>query len=256
MNAAEQTIHWHKFNRFQQRYEQIFAPKFNKALKEQIKQYTDHGTLIAVHSTPVYKVLHELYTTVSPIYAASSTVQIRNTKSRAPIGFNERIVQLMHKLFGIDLLNKAEQITQTTKEVIERVLKKGASEGLSFSQMVSELQSTDLTASRARLIARTETLSASNAAANIAARDTGLDMNKVWISAKDKRVRIDHQQVDGSIIGMDDKFYVGATLMKFPGDPAGGASEVCNCRCTVGFIPKRDANDRLIRLHPAISLRA
>lgn len=248
MNAAQQKEYWHKFSRFQQRYELIYTPRFNTVLKEQIQQYISHGTLMAIHSAPIYKQLLSLYTTVSPIYAASATVQIRSMKARAPIGFNERIVELMKRYYGIDLLNTANGITQTTKDVIQRVLTEASVQGWSFSEIVKRLQSPDLTAARARLIARTETVSAANAASNIAARDTGLVMDKIWIAAKDNRVRPDHALVDGTTIPMDQKFIVGGMPMSFPGDVNGGAKEVCNCRCTHAFIPKRDVNGRLIRV--------
>ena len=29
--------------------------------------------------------------------------------------------------------------------------------------------------------------------------------------------------------------------MMFPGDPSGGAAEVINCRCSVAYFPKEDA---------------
>lgn len=234
-----------KFNRFVKRYEAIYAPRFNAALREQIQQYIDNGTLAAVTSTPIYEVLVDLYQTASVVWAHQSALQLRAsvTKSRQPLGFSQRIIDLMKKYFGIDLLNIAEGITETTKRVIGEVLATAAQLGESFNKIVERLRATELTRSRARLIARTEIVSSANAAATINAKETaaktGLLLNKRWIATKDSRTRHDHAEVDGQVIGIDDYFIVGGYKMGQPGDRTHGApaAEICNCRCAIGFVP-------------------
>lgn len=248
MTNEEQHTYWLKFHRFQQRYEGIYAPKFNAAIKEQIKQFTDTGTLMAVTIEPIYKILHEVYFTIPPIWAATSTVQIRRLKARMPMGFSQRIIDLMKQYYGIDLLNMADDITDTTKSLIQDVLSLSAEQGFGFDEVVRILTDNGFHPTRGRLIARTETVAAANAASNIAAKETGLLMDKIWISARDNRTRPHHRTVNQAIVGMDETFTVGSHQMNFPGDKAGGAEECCNCRCTHAFIPRRDSNGRLIRI--------
>ena len=157
-----------KFNRFIKRYEAKYAIQFNKALQLQHQQYIESGTLMAVDAMPIYDVLESLYQTASVVWAHQAQLQIRSLKSRQPMGFSERIVSLMKKYFGIDLLNIAQQITDTTKRVISEVLANNI--GASFNDIVRKLESPELTRVRARLIARTETVSAANAAAVIGAK--------------------------------------------------------------------------------------
>ena len=131
----------------------------------------------------------------------------------------------------------SDNITQTTIETIQSVLNEAAAEGWGYDVIVGMLQSPELTRYRARLIARTETTGAANAAGNIAAIKTGLVYDKIWIAAKDNRTRRTHKLhtgVDGTIVGMNEKFIVGGMPMDFPGDKNGGAAQVCNCRCTCG----------------------
>lgn len=246
MTNDEQNIHWLKFSRFQIRYENIYTPQVQKALQAQIKQFTDNGTLMAVDPTPLYKVLHSIYTDVPHIWAHRATTNLR--KERLTMGFSERIIELMKQYFGIDLLNLADDLTQTTKDVIQRVLSEAAVKGWAFDEIVRRLHLPELTAKRARVIARTEVVAAANSASNIAALDTGLKMDKIWISARDNRVRLHHAEVNQHIVAMNDTFTVGFTQMKFPGDKAGGPNEVINCRCAVAFIPKRDERGRLIKV--------
>lgn len=245
MTNEEQTQHWLKFHRYQQRYEGLYTPQFNKAIQTQNKQFTDTGTLMAVDSTSMLKPLHDLYFESAYIWAHRATADLR--KERLTMGFSARIVELMKQYYGIDLLNLADDLTRTTKDEIGRVLAQAATEGFGFDEVVKRLTDPSLTRARARLIARTETVASANAASNVAARESKLLVDKIWIAARDNRTRQHHREVNQSVVGLNDKFVVGGFLMDFPGDKAGGAAEVCNCRCTHAFIPRRDERGRLIR---------
>jgi len=50
-----------------------------------------------------------------------------------------------------------------------------------------------------------------------------------WVSSRDSLVRDSHAELDGQRIPFGGKFSNG---MRYPLDPAGGAAQVCNCRCT------------------------
>lgn len=105
-------------------------------------------------------------------------------------------------------------------------------------------------------IARTETTAAANYGAIQGAEDSGIEMEKEWISAEDGRVRrlpkdeFDHRTMHGQRVAMYQEFIVpgkeGAEFLNFPGDPNGRASDIVNCRCTVGLVPKRDNQGNLI----------
>ena len=86
---------------------------------------------------------------------------------------------------------------------------------------------------RAMRITRTEGNRISNESAydaSMSAKDKGADVVKSWDAALDKRTRDSHRQVDGEIRELDEKFSNG---LKYPGDSAGGAAEVVNCRCAL-----------------------
>src|SRR6187551_2289868 len=125
MTTAEKQDYIRKWHRFQQRYERIYTTKFKAALKTQvnkfIEDYLKSGTqaaLIRMDSTPIYHVLVDLYTTVGPLWAQHTGLhRVRpksmttktaafdyDYKARMPMGFNERIVQLMRDYYGVDLL--------------------------------------------------------------------------------------------------------------------------------------------------------
>lgn len=93
---------------------------------------------------------------------------------------------------------------------------------------------------RAETIARTETLRNVHAGVTaaydqaIARGDIDADqLEKEWIHAGGGRFsRPEHVALDGTTVGWRDTFDVGGVDMQHPGDPAGGADNTANCRCT------------------------
>jgi uncharacterized protein with gpF-like domain len=160
------------------------------------------------------------------------------------------IKMLLEKGLDADM----KEITDTTKETMRKILTKGMQEGWSINDMMKELEKLGINAYRAELIARTETTRAANQGALLGAVSTGLQTVKEWISVNDNRTRtlakdqFDHLNMDKVQVPVDDLFKVqgrkGDKDMEFPGDPAGGPGNTCNCRCTVGFEVVRDENDR------------
>lgn len=237
MTPSEQKDFWLKFHRFQMRYELMYTPRINKVLREQVQMYVQSGNITDVHSGRMYEVLLDLWTTTGAAWAYNTRSMLRTQKANGQMGFSERIVNFIRQYFEVDLLNDAENITRTTIRLIQEVLSDAALEGWSFDEIVRKLVAPDFTAKRARLIARTETVGAANAGSLLNANSTGLQLNKIWIAAKDNRTRQHHREVDQVTIPKDQKFKVGDSLMEYPGDKAGSAEEVCNCRCAIAFIP-------------------
>lgn len=176
--------------------------------------------------------------------AFSSNKENKEQKARMPMGFSEDMRRLIEQYFSLDILNESEGITDTTKELIRKVFTDAYAKGEGIDDIISQLKNTELSRIRARLIARTETVTSANQGALFVAKSTGLDLNKQWLSASDNRVRFHHRSVNGQTVGVDDYFNVGGYDMKVPGDHGGKdgrlpvpASEICNCRCTTVFIP-------------------
>lgn len=268
MNRQELSTYRHRWNKFQQRYEEIYTTKIKAALKKQVAELISavngsgnisvwRAHLNNVRTEPMYQVIKSLYEQVGPLWASYTGVhRVKEVKARLPMGFSERIVQLMRSYYGIDIFLDATEITNNTKKYIADVLSEAAQAGWSFDEIVKQLGlKHELSAMRARRIARTETVTAANGAALINAKESGLLMDKIWISVRDKRTRHSHRDEDNTRVSIDQPFKVGKTgaLMMMPGvrkQPDGAAvplDEFINCRCTAGFIAKRDERGRLLR---------
>lgn len=231
------------YNRIIKRNEKLYIPRVQAELRRQVQVYIDTQDLGAINSQGMVKVVTNLSYTAGVAWARYSNAYIKNRKKAAgQMGFNERIVQLMRAYYGADFLNVCENITNTTKDQIARVLEQAAQEGWGIEKITQTLKSPDLTAFRAKLISRTETIAAANSAAVLNVKDLGYDFKKEWIAALDSRTRKDHRELDGKRVGLYEAFKVdmvgkGVQQLLQPGDKSLGADagQLCNCRCCVAF---------------------
>lgn len=86
-----------------------------------------------------------------------------------------------------------------------------------------------LTEPRARTVARTEVVSASNAGSLALVEIAGFTGTKTWLATPDTRTRPTHVAADGQAVGLDSPFEVGGDALSFPGDPTGQPEEIINC---------------------------
>ena len=229
------------------RFENQFVQPFNLAIQEQYNHFIESGTTYSVHPEPIYKVLVKLWSELPMQWAKQVVKRAKVEKDGGQMGFSEIINRLMQAYFETQLLQDAENITQTTIDYIQRILKESSVNGKGHNWVVQQLKDSQISATRARLISRTETTGASNYAALMAANADNLYYDKTWIASKDNRTRDSHRPpLDGTTIHNEDHFNVGGYQMMYPGDKAGGPDQVCNCRCCLGFTARRDENDRLL----------
>ena len=264
MDRLQQDELWQTFHRFQKSREKIYGPKINNALKSQANQfleginnnYTYTQALDLVTSKTMYEALKPLYLDAGIVYGAKHLAYLKRQKARLPIGFNALMIELLNQYFNIDLLNTVEEITGYSKELLRNIFLRAIPLGLSISEITQQIEEVGFTYNRSRLIARTETVVAANTGAMLAAQTTGLKLNKVWIAARDNRTRriprnrYDHLHMDGVIVPKEQPFTVTGEIMMQPGDGKNGAKagNICNCRCTIGFIPIRNKDGRLLKL--------
>lgn len=261
MNDAQKEQLRITWSRFQKRQEVLWSPRINQAIQQQIKEFIEqHGISSSalggwINFAPMYEVLKDLYTDVGVKWGAKTLAYLKReprTEKRMPIGFSEEMIREILAYFSIDLLSDVVEISETTRKNIIDALTKATELGYGIEDTIKLITDPTITRMRARLIARTETVTAANKAADISARKTGLVLQKTWIAAKDNRTRHDHRNVDGTTLDVDTPFNVGGYEMMQPGDRGTKgnptpAKEICNCRCTVGYRGKRDANGRLLR---------
>lgn len=117
----------------------------------------------------------------------------------------------------------------------------GVALGESVDQLAARVQSEfDVADRRARTIARTEVVGASNGTAHDVAAAVivaGGRLSKTWIATDDERTRDTHAEADGQTVAYDEPFTVGDAMLMYPGDPDGPPEEIINCRCSQAYEP-------------------
>lgn len=158
-------------------------------------------------------------------------------------GFADTMTRLALAYIGQEVIRqRITSVAETTRAQIVAAVARGYADGLGQQGVGAYVRSvvSDMATWRANLIARTETHGAANFGATAAAKETGLPLQKEWISAEDARTRPDHDAANGQIVGRDTPFRVGGESLMYPGDPRGSAANTCNCRCAVGWIVQDD----------------
>ena len=142
-------------------------------------------------------------------------------------------VQLESKI-SRGLYTRLGEDVATLKKRIAAEVTRGIATGAGWKQTAQQLAGqTRIGYNRAIRIARTEGHRIQNTATMNAAYDAkerGADLVKQWDATLDGKTRDSHVAVDGQIRELDEEFSNG---LDYPGDPAGSAAEVINCRCAM-----------------------
>lgn len=223
--------------------ERIFNRKIRKALELTIEPAID------IIATDFYNAEQRIGNVLKPnhIEAALRWLYVEWGYSNM-IWFSQNL-PFQKKDFWQDVLSKkfaeigAEKVTEilgTTLKLIKPQIKEAinlASTGASIDSIRTQIiknvkgQGGAMSRGRAQLIARTEVIGASNMSTYEAASQSGVKLMKKW-STGGRNIRETHKAAARvGYIPMDQDFTVGNYHMAHPGDPRGGASEVCNCKC-------------------------
>lgn len=132
------------------------------------------------------------------------------------------------------LNNKSRSISYTTSKALAELVQNALEQGWGPDRIAQEITATfeGFKASRARTIAITNATAGFEAGQYASFRRAGIRASR-WLSERDGLVRLTHDAADGQEKPIDVPFLVGRSLMLHPGDPAGPAEEVINCRCTL-----------------------
>ncbi len=267
MTAKERQVYSQAYVQQMNRLEKKFIRRVYNALVGQVQQFIDdlqaNGLQAAqsrlyvsiVGNEEIGPVIQDMHKEAGLYFGKKTYYEIRRSARRkiekAGFGLSEEWLAALIAFFRDENFELVKDISETTREQIFRVLSKAAEEGLSNDDIVKQLQSPELPAARARLIARTELSKGAFAGRKIAEMDSEWEVEKEWVAANDHRTRHSHRAVDGDVVDVDGKFAVstpkgGTDYMEGPGDPTASAANLCNCRCSSATRAKRDENGRLI----------
>ena len=236
-------------DRLSARFERVLRLEIAKTMREVADAYEKRGELaiplaVQEHSAGIQRTLEADYRLVASHFGKRLLDEAKSYSGPDVIkaSLSERLGFAVGAFISRVIASKVTQINRTTESQIRSIIRGGLDEGLGVDKIGKRIRETaaPMSALRAHIIARTETHTAANFGAQTAAELTGLDMRREWVSAADERTRdtseADHVDANGQIVGMKEPFIVSGERLMFPGDPAGSAANIINCRCSVVFI--------------------
>jgi hypothetical protein len=239
----------------QRRYERRYEKQIFTALKKQMQPYLDAikqadgniNRFDLITTAPLADTLESLYVVAGTAYAEVMYNAIqpptKATKEALRAGWRDFMRSFAIKNLPQTLI----KINETSQKIIRNIVTGGLNEGLGTNEIARNIQDSVkvIFSNRAKLIARTEMVIASNVAAMESSKSSDFMYEKKWIPATDTRTRPDHAEMRPKPwIPFDQNFIVGGNQMRQPGDGSqgAGADQICNCRCKVVFRIMRDAD--------------
>lgn len=135
---------------------------------------------------------------------------------------------------------QVNEINWTTKRMVAQVVKKGIADGLDNKEIATKIRKAGNITSpwRARRIARTETHSVAEKATITVMIASRIILEKEWLTAMDEKVRrglFNHVRAQGETVGLREYYVNTGEALMHPGDSAGSAGNIANCRCFENF---------------------
>lgn len=250
--------------------------KFSRALKKQIEpilaslENTQQAVLINALSTelistiPIQQAFNEFITVLSD-RTAKKTYQLFMRfvpeSSSISVGFGSSIFRDgMREYLNTIGTQHIKDITDTTRKLVAKAFTDGIDAGDTTKQLAKRIESYTLgtngsglegrvnVKARALMISKTESLMGSEKAKDLQIDESLYLYEKKWIHDHPKVSRVDHVNVSKKPpIDKDKLFDVNGTMMRYAGDPKGGAENVINCKCSTIYLPKEDEQGNLIK---------
>jgi hypothetical protein len=229
-----------------------------KRVNAAIRQYSSLGAIrgrnvlsvegeakLFLKATQGWMVEHFRHAGESGIRASKGQLTALDEKIESPFfQLYPNDVQTLHKM----IVHSGTDIAQTTMVKVMDLVGQGELEAWTVEELTQNIWSKlgQFMPWRSRLIARTETAKVENFGLLEGYKQTEFVEFKGWNCAYLEDSRQDHIDADVKYsvepIPLNEPFQVGDQDMMYPGDPAGGAGNVCNCYCST-FPEIRDPGD-------------
>ena len=208
---------------------------------------------VSIMREDILKMYRELYQTIGIDYGNKINKTLEKTK-KANVLFNNELLKEILLFLSSDGGVRITSVRDTLVADVIKSIQKSLGENGTVIDLRNAIQSIieknqTFYKWQSLRIARTETTTSSNFAAIKTAEQSDLVLDKIWISVQDNRTRItpyDHFDMNNQKQELEKPFFVGGENIQYPGDAKASAGNTINCRCTIAFIPKRDADGMLI----------
>lgn len=213
----------------------------NKATQKAINNFIltgkiDPQFLLAEHEQILAQILNEMAKNISTITLYNYTairIAGANIPNKPIFNYDEMALKYMSD-YG---LSTSRLASSTLLKDLRNALKNGIEQNLPERKLAKYIKAVmnNVSLHRATTIARTESYRAfdyANKQVSDYITDLGIPLNKIWLTARDERVRNTHRVLHKKTVGQNELFYVGGYPAPAPRQ-TGVAREDINCRCSV-----------------------
>ena len=247
-----------------QQYLEVYGYRmFSKALKQSIQPildalnqsesvaFTNSIAAMLYNGIPIATAMQTFYNTA---WNKQSRGYVKWLKANLPpqatigVGFENPIMDAALKEYFNTIGGKhIKDISDTTLKKVQLAFQTALDNNEGFRGAERRLvKEVGMSKTRARMIARTESVMVTNACKFTQAELMDIEMQKTWLHDHPKMPRDWHIALSGKTIDLNEKFNADGTLMKHPGDPNGGAKNNINCKCTTIIKAKLDKENNII----------
>ena len=230
------------------RWERKLRSTLRKASREAAAEYSRGASIDAAvqkQNADIKKALEAMYEQAFTSMGERIDQQWQSAKGYRPTGkkeMSDTFLRAMRAFITRWVAKKVVDISSTTVNILQGVVQSSIEDGLSVAETAKIIRQKgeQFAGYRANLIARTEIHSASQAGSLSATQQVGGDIIKEWVPVMDDRTRdgdnsdFDHTNV--ASVPLNEPFIVSGEALMYPGDPAGSAGSVINCRCAMTYI--------------------
>ncbi len=244
MGSQSRETYWKAFETKRLSHERYGTLRIAKGLQDQIQTILDTlpeagaPALLAgldqfLKTAPLEQAYQDLYGRVGADFARTSFSDLSGKSQKA----EDDWIEFMRNFAINEAGTRIQSVSNVTLTRVRRVLQDGIDRGLGIEEIAANMErSNAVNRIRARVIARTEIVSASNRGSKLGAESTGLTLEKYWIVTPDGRERETHSAAASqSPIAKDEMFIVGGHEADLPGDPNLPPEESIQCRCSVAW---------------------
>lgn len=270
MVTRRMQIYGTRFDKRRKAVVKRFVPKFFNIVRRQFKsfitavnqqgyEYAKRNIDTIVSAEEIVPMLKKFYRMCAYVESNQTFVDVRagyavkrHGGTPFKIGFDD-LAPVIDDYFEIYKFNKsAFPITETTKKQIVRHLIDRVDRGESLETALKNFKKiaidspAALSYSRAVRIANTESVRGMNFGSLIGAWMSGVDLEKIWVTMHDERVRptadfpgpYSHRDLEGRITDLMTPYFNGEQI-NYPGDPEASEANTINCRCCLIYREKR-----------------
>jgi len=178
---------------------------------------------------------HTFFGKAAELGARQAGAEILGLKADALTEFAEAVkIRTAIKRSMLISSRKITGVNATTQEIVANQLRIGLDAGEGLNELTDRIkEKLGSNRQRAQSIARTQTAGAVGTGRHGGFKAAGVEL-KTWLTSRDENVRDSHRAAEARYaegIALDVPFYVGGDLLMHPGDPAGSAAQIINCRC-------------------------